>query len=612
MTPPTHPLRNRSQPGAFTVHLILAPLLLLGPVFLLPVHAQTPLPLTVRDGCCEAILSTKHASEQFYLVVGSLARGSGLHRVTVEAAATTAPVVLPVEAPGEEEAWAAPVRELAERLARARLRQNARGAREPAPPAGNSPPRQKTFHLFIGDKDFQSQRGYTAVVADLWAVGRHCQVYVDREHSDRDTLRPTVEDAVRTFDDQVRPVARARLGQVLDVDRDGRFTILFTGWLSRLQEGKVSLGGFVRGSDFYRDVAAPFSNRCDMMYLNTNLRPGAHLRTLLAHEYTHAVVFSEHVFGDYLPVATKRDEDSWLNEALAHLAEEMHGHGWSNLDYRVSAFLNAPERYALVVPDYYGSGVWRDPGTRGSAYLFLRWCRDRCGDDLAARLIQSNLHGVLNLEVATQRPFAALFREWTVALLLGGRGGLDVWRPLGSRVLCGPRFAEVPLRGGRRELRVAPTGAAYLLLHSPGAERTRLRISADPKAELQVTLIPAGSAAGRLSLSCEPDANGSAVRLTATAHGGPIRLDGAAWERLVPTGEGPDTSHRSGRAPAETVRAWFGDGQLQVGQGRGSVSIPLPRAAGKEPLVFRAAGTDASGKRVAAWVVFPAAPTEKE
>ena len=46
--------------------------------------------------------------------------------------------------------------------------------------------------------------------------------------------------------------------------------------------------------------------------------------------------------------AAKRDEESWLNEALAHLAEEMHGHGWSNLDYRVSAFLNDPGRYALV------------------------------------------------------------------------------------------------------------------------------------------------------------------------------------------------------------------------------------------------------------------------
>src|SRR5207244_1823742 len=106
---------------------------------------------------------------------------------------------------------------------------------------------------------------------------------------------------VRTFDGDIYPQARGELGNVLDVDRDGRFTILFTGWLSRLCNGKVSLDGFVRGSDFYRDLDAPYGNRCDMMYLNTALQPGPYLRSLLAHEYTHAVIFSEHVFGHYLP-----------------------------------------------------------------------------------------------------------------------------------------------------------------------------------------------------------------------------------------------------------------------------------------------------------------------
>src|SRR5262249_54031249 len=151
---------------------------------------------------------------------------------------------------------------------------------------------------------------------------------------------------------------------------------------------------------------------------------------------------------------------SWLNEALAHVVEELHGHSWTNLDYRVSAFLSAPERYRLVVGDYYASRLWRDPGTRGAAYLFLRWCREHYGDDLLLRLARSNLRGVLNLEVATQCPFPELFRAWSAAVLLGEAGahGLDLRRPLGSRLLGGPRFEEVPLHGGRHELRVAGTG----------------------------------------------------------------------------------------------------------------------------------------------------------
>ena len=57
-----------------------------------------------------------------------------------------------------------------------------------------------------------------------------------------------------------------------------------------------------------------------MMYLNVDLRPGPHLRTLLVHEYTHAVVFSEHLFGGYPSEGPAREEESWLNEGLAHLA----------------------------------------------------------------------------------------------------------------------------------------------------------------------------------------------------------------------------------------------------------------------------------------------------
>ncbi len=161
-------------------------------------------------------------------------------------------------------------------------------------------PSEKSFHIFVREQDFFAVENYREVKAKLVRVGKSCAVYLDRE-TDTHQIHPELLDALVTeFDNHVKPNVERLLGQHSDVDRDGKFTILLTHWLSQLSNGKVSLGGFVRGADFYRDVDPPFSNGCDMMYLNTNLKPGPALRTLLAHEYTHAVTFSEHVFGEYM------------------------------------------------------------------------------------------------------------------------------------------------------------------------------------------------------------------------------------------------------------------------------------------------------------------------
>jgi len=451
------------------------------------------LPVRVENGQCEIVLSTPHANDQFYLILASLSRRPGPQSVLVRAEATSRPVHIPVAAPVADEAWQERIRELGERLAKARRSQ---GSIE-AYAAHNEPPRHRIFYLLRGERDFENPESYVAIPADLQAVGRSCQVYVECACPQARQLQPTIADAVRTFDSEILPLARRQLGQVTDVDRDGRFTMLFTSRLAELCRGNDALRGCVRGSDWCRDVPAPFSNHCDMMYLSTDLRPGPYLHSILAHEYTHAILFSEHVFHNYLPGTPRQDEEAWLNEGLAHLAEDLHSYGWHNLDYRIAAFLNAPERFSLVVPDYYAAGSWRSPGHRGAAYLFVRWCADRYGEDFPRRLIQSNLAGVANLEVATGERFAELFRQWCVAVLLSGTDlrspspllHLNLRHPLGSQNLNGPHVSELSLDGAQAQIQLAGTSAAYLRAHSPGGERSRISISAEPQAELQVTLI---------------------------------------------------------------------------------------------------------------------------
>ena len=104
------------------------------------------------------------------------------------------------------------------------------------------PPRQKLFHLFVEDHGFHNPASYVAVNAELRGVGKYCQVYVDRDHPDPAALRPAIDEVIRTFDTEIRPRA---LGRVLDVDRDGRFTMLFSGQLGHMQTGTARLSGYL-------------------------------------------------------------------------------------------------------------------------------------------------------------------------------------------------------------------------------------------------------------------------------------------------------------------------------------------------------------------------------
>ncbi len=440
------------------------------------------IPLGVHQGHCEFVVATPHATDSFYLVVGSLAKAARVTTVHVECGRADGPEFLPLEAQTPDSAWQAGIAAKAKWLDALRRERPARDRFAPLA----APPAVKTFHLFTGNRDLGDPANYQAVQATLRAVGRHAQVYLDQDDQQLAGIDATVAEVLRVFDDDIYPWALEHLGQVLDVDRDGRFTIFLSSRLGSIQTGKGRVDGFVRGSDFCRDMPTPFSNHCDMLYLNARLKPGPHLRTVLAHEFTHAITFCEHALSAYQGSRSHEDEESWLNEGLSHLVESLRECGWSNLDYRLSAFLACPERYPLVVPDYFAAGLWRDPGTRGAAFHFLRSCQDHAGAAFPMRLVQSPLHGITNLEVATQKPFAQLFRQAAVDLLdtrYYGHLGSDDKGPL----WCGPRCHEVALNYGEARCNISGTAAAYFLLHSPVDAYARIVVEGGE--EMQVTLV---------------------------------------------------------------------------------------------------------------------------
>ena len=490
----------------------------------------------------------------------------------------------------------------------------------PATPTG-MPPSSRSFHLLASDGDASQASSYGVVEGRLRAYGKRVQVYVDSGDVDR-VDAATLRDVVATFDNKVYPTAALRFGTPRDVDGDGRFTVLFSGWLAKLAGGKVSLDGFTRGADLDRALPAPLGNRCDMMYLNATLKAGPHLRTVIAHEYTHAITFSRKVIGPASRGEPAAEEEGWLDEGLAHLVEDVHGFSRSNLDYRVSAFLSQPERYRLVVADYYGEDLFRSHGNRGATYLFLRWCVDRYGPGLLDALIRSERRGVAGLEAATGASFADLFRGWTVALALGGldpaapveagyrsidpRGDLDDW------ILAGPRALTVR-PGGIDFWSSAGTAAHYAIVaHAPG-QATRIEVEGPASADLQVTAVSLPAGLGRPELNVRPaflpgGSPGFEAKIV-EQDGTPIRLDALAWEPLVPASDPRVSGFGRGGLDKLGIARVFGTSALPAGGSLTSRPIPIAEANTDDfPLIFKAVGTDAWGRRVAAWAVM-ARPT---
>jgi hypothetical protein len=343
---------------------------------------------------------------------------------------------------------------------------------------------RRRFSIHVTDGSLQDPRHYVTVVARLAAIGNRVRVFVDEQVGPDEIAHGLLEQLVSEFDDGVVSRLEREYGTVSDVDKDGRFAVLLSPWLSKLQGGTVSLNGFVRSSDFQPNRPAPFSNRSDLLYLNSNLTPGPEFTTLLAHEFTHAIIC------DRRSRSGSGDEDDWLNEGLAHLSETQFSSSLSNLDHRVARFYNDPSRYPLAVHDYYSAGLWRDHGCRGATWSFMNRLQNRFGRELVAALIDSDRSGINNVERATGVAFADLFRDWSVSVFDPTASGCSTGADNAVRTQwrsCGP---SVNSWDPRQNLSLTIRGTAFTGIRVSRSGRYRIKVSADCGASLQVSLVP--------------------------------------------------------------------------------------------------------------------------
>lgn len=171
-----------------------------------------------------------------------------------------------------------------------------------------------------------------------------------------DTLNPTggytdadYQSVAATFDTLVYPLDVDNFGTPTDISGYGKVILFFTSAVNQLTPANAGfvIGGFFFSRDLYPKTArnglpaCAGSNEAEMFYLlvpdpngmiNGNKRTAADVTRLnlatLAHEFQHLINASRRL---YVNTGATPNEETWLDEGLSHIAEEL-------LYYRVSGF----------------------------------------------------------------------------------------------------------------------------------------------------------------------------------------------------------------------------------------------------------------------------------
>ena len=282
-----------------------------------------------------------------------------------------------------------------------------------------------------------------------------------------DTLNPvggfTDADYTRfaaRFDTLVYPLGVNAFGPPSDQDGNGKVAILFTRSVNELTPVGATyyVGGFFNPRDLFPKVDTsnprnncPGSNEGEMFYMLVPAPDGINgvkhtagfvdsiTTGVIAHEFQHLINAGYRLRVGSMATAF---EETWLNEGLSHIAEELLYYRESGVQTRVNlttagirdTSLNrdsfnywksdAASNFARLLSYLRNPGATSPIGaddelaTRGASWSFLRYAADRLGTSdgtLWQRLAQSDMTGLATLQSGIGTDPLPLFRDWTVA-----------------------------------------------------------------------------------------------------------------------------------------------------------------------------------------------------
>lgn len=288
------------------------------------------------------------------------------------------------------------------------------------------------------------------------AVSNRAVILVDTANPANTITQAQYRSIAENFDNLIYRVTTRVYGEPADIDTNQRVIIFFTRAVNELTP--PGSRGFVGGFFFSRDLfprtatgrlpGCPASNVSEIFYLLAPDPQGVvngnkfsermvlqQAVSTTAHEFEHLINASRRL---YVNNANSLEEP-WLDEGLAHIAEELIFYEASGVQPRqnigldqirasqriIDAFLTYQldnvERYFLFLENPSAEslmGVDTELETRGAIWSFLRYTADQrqLPESFFGQLLNARATGLQNLQEVLKADPVDLMQDWTVSV----------------------------------------------------------------------------------------------------------------------------------------------------------------------------------------------------
>jgi hypothetical protein len=299
---------------------------------------------------------------------------------------------------------------------------------------------------------------FKTVTGTVRFISTRAIIYTDDASPSGGFTDADFQEIAREFDDLIYPTDVEYFGTPLDLDSNSRVILFYTPEVNRLTEPNSQdgfVGGFAFAGDLFPTSTCAQSNRAEILYLlapdpggtiNQNPRGVSQVkqgtRGTIAHELQHMINASERIRH---PV-TELLESVWMDEALAHFAEDLNGRKLRSLDEQGNYTFEQLTNNATQLNDFNAfffqnfarlTRYMQNPGAfapasslvdsasgslavRGAAWALLRYAADHHspGGDVKSfikSLVPGPDTGVVNLRLkAGNVSFDSLVAGWLV------------------------------------------------------------------------------------------------------------------------------------------------------------------------------------------------------